>query len=149
MLRLLAPISRWSLTRGGVDVVVQRPPTRELPASTPGTPVLSSFLVGTPTWRTIYVDPPGNSIRVVSQEDVRPIGTGLRDRSLELRVLCLQLSALPSSSFPSSSSPSEAFRREDSLIRGSGNRLAKGEKKAIFFDDISDCGGGKEVERIS
>lgn len=32
--------------------------------------------------RTIYVDPRGNSIRAVSQEDVRPIGTGLEDRSL-------------------------------------------------------------------
>lgn len=88
------------------------------------TPVLSSFLVGTPTWRTIYVDPPGNSIRVVPQEDVRPIGTGLGDRSPEVRVLCVQLSALPPSSFPY-----EAFQREDGVIRGSSNRLESTEDR--------------------
>ena len=72
----------WSLTRGGG--VVARYTAHETPhPRTPEIAVLSSFLVVHRRAERYTSILGGNSIRVVSQEDVRPIGTRLGDRSLE------------------------------------------------------------------
>lgn len=73
----------WSLTRGG-GVVVQYTAHETPPhPRTPEVAVLSSFLVVRRRAERYTSILGGNSIRVVFQEDVRPIETRLGDRSLE------------------------------------------------------------------
>lgn len=75
--------------------------------------VLSSFLVVLRRAERYTSILGGNSIRVVSQEDVRPIGTRLGDRSLEacisrgllrtiILLLCFHLALHPDSVYPAS-----------------------------------------------